>query len=227
MLAPLLTLALLPLALAACSCPPAPAAAEVCGSDHKTYPSACDLDCTAPPGQCAPPPSAPAAGVAAAHPGPCRPADATLGRPTNATLLLSGRRARRSATEERQQFEACERKRQCGDVTCSECGVDWVCGLLCVRNCRCGCLGLQTSAMNSTRYSECDPNGECGLQYVACKRRCSTQECRNRCFMDLERCDCGCVQQAEGTTARPASSNPANTTGPADPTSPHRPYPVV
>ncbi|KAK3914737.1 TBC1 domain family member 8B [Frankliniella fusca] len=45
----LLTLALLPLALAACPCPPAPAAAEVCGSDHKTYPSACDLDCTAPP----------------------------------------------------------------------------------------------------------------------------------------------------------------------------------
>ncbi|KAK3908327.1 UPF0283 membrane protein PM0909 [Frankliniella fusca] len=225
MLAPLLTLALLPLALAACPCPPAPAAAEVCGSDHKTYPSACDLDCTAPPGQCAPPPPrrlkgtstgqlcvtrrharAPP-GVAAAHPGPCRPADAALGRPTNATLLLSGRRGRRSATEEREKYWECGRERQCDSVTCSECGErDWACAVMCEINCRCGCVGVQSRGLDWDRYSECRRGRECWDQVQACRRRCSTEECRDGCRMHHERCLCGCAQQAEGTTTpRPAS----------------------
>ncbi|KAK3907517.1 Serine protease inhibitor dipetalogastin [Frankliniella fusca] len=208
MLAPLLTLALLPLALAACPCPPAPAAAEVCGSDHKTYPSACDLDCTAPPG------------VAAAHPGPCRPADAALGRPTNATLLLSGRRARRSATTDAmKKFEKCESDRQldsrrleslfqCGEVSCSECTGEEAgdCMLMCKRNCLCGCLGLHTTGLDSRRCSRCREERNCVGQYVACMDRCSTQECRDRCWLDEEWCTCRCAQQADGLVSSSSSA---------------------
>ncbi|KAK3921748.1 Sensory neuron membrane protein 1 [Frankliniella fusca] len=204
MLAPLLTLALLPLALAACPCPPAPATDQVCGSDRKTYPSACDLDCTAPPG------------VAAVHPGPCLQVDALLNRLINATLLSSGggRRARRSATEEKQKYNQCLKDRQCNRARCRECEEEDAhggCMEMCWRNCECSCLGLQSSDLDYLRWFHCyTTERDCYGKLLACDGRCSTQECKDGCTMDLWRCKCGCHRQADGTTHRPWLSSPAS-----------------
>ncbi|KAK3920301.1 Pro-apoptotic serine protease NMA111 [Frankliniella fusca] len=199
--------ALLPLALAACPCPPAPAAAEVCGSDHKTYPSACDLTCTAPtvldtfrPDRrraCTP------AGVTAAHPGPCRPAEDSVLAPELNDSLTTGGRARRSPKEPvtlEQYTGCCSRKSGylCGHENY---GNQEVSSLFAAKQ-ECSCLGFpseeyQGIVYNFEQWDRCKKL-TCYDAGQSCWQSCrhgsrKFQDCRNTCYLQGLRCGCECL----------------------------------
>ncbi|XP_026281384.1 uncharacterized protein LOC113208551 [Frankliniella occidentalis] len=203
----LATLVLLPLARL-CPCPPAPAASEVCGSDHVTYPSQCDMECAAvsefslrgmavwrqP------------SGLSLKHPGPCSPEEVALGRPvdvnaTRPTGRYAQHRSRRSATEEVRKWDECTNS-QCGNATCSVCTDDQRrCVDMCHVNCLCVCSGQPRGGMDAELWWECfGGKGRCWHKYRACKASCGGQECEDSCELDQRECACQCAQQADNST---------------------------
>ncbi|XP_052123435.1 uncharacterized protein LOC113216652 [Frankliniella occidentalis] len=215
----LATLVLLPLARA-CSCPPAPAASEVCGSDHVTYPSQCDLECAAwsefslhglavwrqP------------SGLSLKHPGPCSPAEVALGRlvdVNDATRPTGGPaqhrpRQRRSATatEELRKVNECA-ARQCRNVTCkSWCVEEGLCVDMCYINCLCACNAHHHGGTDAELWWKCfGEKGGCEYKHESCKASCKgQQECKSACEVEKRECACQCAQEAHNSTTHDMNS---------------------
>ncbi|KAK3908740.1 Serine protease inhibitor dipetalogastin [Frankliniella fusca] len=186
---------LVPLALARCPCPAAPAASEVCGSDYTTYASPCHLECAA----------AAAPGLTAAHPGPCSAVEeAVLGPLRNASLALGTRatssvRVRGSAAGWR--LLHCVNKNSCYWQTCSECS-SFDCDGKCVINCVCDCYGKTGSSTDhGDALLQCFVLSNSLNNYHTCQSKCAKDNgCVSDCLVSLVGglCECNTWTSATG-----------------------------
>ncbi|XP_026278692.1 uncharacterized protein LOC113206699 [Frankliniella occidentalis] len=198
----LLLLAPVQPALAECpSCPPAPASAEVCGSNLQTYESSCHLGCAHQPG------------LSELYPGPCSPAEAAarmmrtvdddatlpdLPPPPASNRNTRRRRSYLSFEEGFMKFKKCFEGLECTTPTCGCADGDWICREKCEWNCHCLCDGYRVDRrMNRAGQVKSCLEEQCpGVQseMESCRRNCTTVGCDAKCVFTMLQCGCKCNQ---------------------------------